>query len=92
MYVQSCVPNELLKRLRDNDQKNHLTERLDILQALLRLEAKGLTKEAHADRLRDSIIERLCNASLGKSPGNPSPPIRTPKEAAWNSLVEYVPF
>ena len=91
IYFQSRVPKELLKRLRDNDQKKHLTERLDTLQALLRHEAKELTKEAHADRLRDSMLERLCNTPLGKSPRNPSPPIKTPKEAAVNSLVEYVP-
>ena len=91
IYFQSRVPKELLKRLRDNDQKKHLTERLDTLQALLRHEAKELTKEAHADRLCDSMLQRLCNTPLRKSPRNPSPPIKTPKEAAVNSLVEYVP-
>ena len=50
IYFQSRVPKELLKRLRDNDQKKHLTERLDTLQALLRHEAKELTKEAHLVR------------------------------------------
>ena len=91
IYFQMRVPKELLKRLRDNDQKKHLTERLDTLQALLRQEARESTKEAHADRLRDSMLEGLCNTPLGKSPRNPSPLIRTPKGAAVNSLVEYVP-
>ena len=59
IYFQSLVPKELLKRLRENDQKEHLTERLDILQALLRHKAKELTKEAHADQLCDSLLERL---------------------------------
>ena len=90
IYFQSRVTKELLKRLRDNDQRKHLTKRLDTLQALLRHEAKELTKEAHTDRLRDSMLERLCNTPLDKSPRNPSPPIKTAKEAAVNSLVEYV--
>ena len=91
IYFQGGVPKELFKRLGDNDQKIHLTERLDTLQALLRHEAKELTNKAHADQLRDSMLERLCNTPLGKRPRNPSPPIRIPKEAVVNSLVEYVP-